>query len=112
MGRVLPIVVLVWIAFTIFTIVDIILIDRARVRGVPKAVWILLAVLPFVGGVLWFAVGRVRSGDSRPPVRRGPITPDDDPEFLGRLGREQAMEDRIEQLERELRDLDDDKPKD
>jgi hypothetical protein len=44
-------------------------------------------------------------------VGRGPVAPDDDPDFLRKLGREKAMEDRIEQLERELRDLDDDPPK-
>jgi hypothetical protein len=67
--------------------------------------------VPIVGGVLWFAVGRVRAGESPRSVRRGPVAPDDDPDFLRKLGREKAMEDRIEQLERELRDLDDDPPK-
>lgn len=100
------------IAFTIFTVVDIALMDRSRVRGLPKAGWMALAILlPVVGGVLWLAVGRVRLRDSGRPSRR-PIAPDDDPAFLNRLNREKAMEDRIEQLEQELRDLDDDKPKD
>lgn len=100
------------LAFMIFTVVDIALMDRSRVRGLPKAGWIALAILlPVVGGVLWLAVGRVRAGDVGGAVRRGPVAPDDDPAFLGRLNREKAMEDRIEQLERELRDLDDDTPK-
>lgn len=104
---------LIVLAFTIFTVVDIALMDRSRVRGLPKPAWIALAILlPVVGGVLWLAVGRVRSGDAGRGVRRGPTAPDDDPAFLERLGRDKAMEDRIEQLEQELRDLDDDKPKD
>jgi len=106
----IPLFVIV-VAFMVFTIVDIALIDRSRVRALPKPLWILIALLPIVGGVLWLAVGRVRSGESAGSPRRGPIAPDDDPEFLGRLGREKAMEDRIEQLEQELRDLDDDPPK-
>lgn len=113
MSRLIPVLLLV-LGFTIFTVVDIALIDRSRVRALPKPVWILLAiVLPVVGGVLWLAVGRVRAGDvAGGPARRIPVAPDDDPEFLRRLNREKAMEERIEQLEKELRDLDDDKPKD
>lgn len=109
--RLIPVLLLV-LGFMIFTIVDIILIDRGRVRSLNKVLWILIALIPVVGGVLWLAVGRVRAGEARGGVRRGTIAPDDDPEFLGRLSRDQAMEDRIEQLEQELRDLDDDKPKD
>jgi hypothetical protein len=113
MSRLLPIAFLVWAAFTVFSAVDIALIDRSRVRGLPKAAWIVLVVLvPIVGGVLWFAVGRVRAGDAGRSARRAPVAPDDDPEFLRRLNREKAMEDRIEQLEKELRELDDDPPKD
>lgn len=111
MSRFIPVMLLV-LGFTIFTVADIALMDRSRVRGMPKPAWIAAAILlPVVGGVLWLVVGRVRSGDaSRGAVRRGPVAPDDDPEFLGRLGRENRMEDRIQQLEQELRDLDDDKP--
>ena len=114
MSRLLPIAFIVWVAFTVFTVVDVALIEKSRVRGLPKPGWIVLViVLPIVGGVLWFAVGRVRTGEAAVgSARRGPVAPDDDPAFLNRLGREQAMEDRIEQLEQELRDLDDDKPKD
>ena len=113
MSRLLPIAFIVWVAFTVFTIVDIALIEKGRVRGLPKAGWIVLVLLlPIVGGVLWFAVGRVRSGEAAVgSARRGPVAPDDDPEFLRRLNREKAMEDRIEQLEQELRDHDDDPPK-
>ena len=113
MSRLLPIAFIVWVAFTVFTIVDVALIEKSRVRGLPKPGWIVLVVvLPIVGGVLWYAVGRVRTGEAAVgSVRRGPVAPDDDPEFLRRLNREKAMEDRIEQLEQELRDLDDDPPK-
>jgi hypothetical protein len=111
MTRLIPVVVLI-VAFTIFAVAHLALTPRDQVRGIPKQAWIVFVILvPVVGGVMWFAVGRVRAGESPRSARRGPVAPDDDPEFLGKLGREKAMEDRIEQLERELRDLDDDPPK-
>jgi hypothetical protein len=111
MTRLIPVLVLI-VAFTIFSVAHLALTPRELVRGIPKPAWIAFVILvPIVGGVMWFAVGRVRAGESPRSARRGPIAPDDDPDFLRKLNREKAMEDRIEQLERELRDLDDDPPK-
>jgi len=105
-------IVLIAAAFYIFALVDLALIDRSRVRGLPKPAWFAVVILlPVVGAVLWFAVGRIRLSDLGGAARRGPVAPDDDPAFLNRLGREKDVEDRIEQLEKELRDLDDDPPK-
>ncbi|MBN9605388.1 MAG: PLDc_N domain-containing protein [Actinomycetales bacterium] len=118
---------LVLIAIMIFTIVDIVLIDRGRVRAMPKVAWIALAVLlSVIGSILWFALGRVRldqigaggsfgapgsGGAGRPaPRRRGPVAPDDDPEFLARVRREQEQRDRIRELEERLAELEDDDP--
>ena len=99
---------------TIFTVVDIALIDNARVKHLPKFVWIIGALfLTIVGSALWFLLGRervARAGGSFGPRRRGPVAPDDDPEFLGKLGRDAAQEERIRDLERRLREIDDDKP--
>ena len=44
-------------------------------------------------------------------MRRGPRAPDDDPDFLRKLDREQRQEERIRELEERLREIDDDKPK-
>jgi len=101
-------------ALTIFTVVDIALIERSRVRGLPKIGWILISiVLVVIGPVLWFLLGRERlernsGGSFGPRPRRGPTAPDDDPEFLGQLGRETAQEKRIRELEERLREIDDD----
>lgn len=112
MQRFLWPLVLVAVAFYVFALVDLALIDRSRVRGLPKPAWFaIVLLLPVVGAVLWFAVGRIRLADLGGAVRRGPIAPDDDPAFLSRLGRENEVDDRIERLEQELRDLDDDPPK-
>lgn len=103
---------LIYAAITIYSIVDIALIERERVRGMPKVVWIIVVVVvPVVGAVLWFLLGRERLADSA--VRRGPKAPDDDPEFLRQLTREQLQDERIRELEERLREIDgdDDKPK-
>ncbi len=114
MAKVLvPIVVLLMI----FAVVDIAVIDRGRIRALPRGAWIALAiVLPIVGPVLWFFVGRFRPGEgtsvsaaTTAPRRRGPVAPDDDPDFLGRLHRERAQDDRIRELEQKLNELRDDK---
>jgi hypothetical protein len=119
---------LVLTGLLVFAVVDIIAIDGSRVRGLPKYAWIGLAIiLPLIGPLLWFLVGRERleprnhgryadgravpASPSSPGRRFGPIAPDDDPDFLGRLSREQQQEDRIRELEKRLDELGgDDKP--
>jgi hypothetical protein len=102
MPRVLLILGLVAIAFWVFTIVDCAVQPPARHRGVSKPVWILIVVLiPVLGGILWLIVGRVRG--SAVAARRAP---DDDPEFLGRIGTISDQDERIRRLEEELAQLD------
>ena len=80
-----------------------------RHRGVSKPVWVLIVVLlPVLGGILWLAIGRSH--------RTGKLiarAPDDDPEFLGRIGTVSDQDERIRRLEEELAQLDaeDDDPK-
>jgi len=103
--------ILIAVGLTIFTVVDIALIDRTRVKVLPKVLWILIAFVVVVGPVLWFLLGRERitpRGGASGSVRRGPRAPDDDPEFLRRLAREREQEERIRKLEERLRQLDDD----
>ncbi len=48
------------IGLMVFAVVDIIRRDDAQVRYLPRIVWLLLVVLvPLLGSVLWFALGRV-----------------------------------------------------
>ncbi|MEE2814652.1 MAG: PLDc N-terminal domain-containing protein [Actinomycetota bacterium] len=50
---------LITIALMVFALVDIIRRDDSQVRFMPKFVWLLLVVLlPLLGSVLWFALGR------------------------------------------------------
>ena len=82
MTRFLIIGIAVALALTVFAGVDAILLDKYRVRGVPKGLWIVIIILlPVVGPVLWFLVGRGKKSEVK--YRRGkPIAPDDDIDFL------------------------------
>ena len=109
MPRVLLILALVAAAFWVFTVVDCAVQPASRHRGVSKPTWILIVVLlPVLGGILWLIVGRVRA--SAAATRRAP---DDDPEFLGRIGSISDQDERIRRLEEELAQLDaeDDDPR-
>lgn len=49
------------LAAMIFTIVDIVLRDNGEVKHLPKIAWLVLVILvPLIGIVLWFAIGRDR----------------------------------------------------
>ncbi len=102
MVRVLLPVLLLLIAFWFYSIVDCAHLSPTRHRGVSKPVWILIVVLlPVLGGILWFIVGRGRQ-------RTAPVStaPDDDLEFLGSIGSISDQDERIRRLEAELAALD------
>jgi len=43
----------------VLAIVDIILRDQSQVKHLPKPVWLILVILmPLLGSILWFALGR------------------------------------------------------
>ncbi|MWB98084.1 PLD nuclease N-terminal domain-containing protein [Agromyces seonyuensis] len=93
------------VVFTIYAIVDAALVERDRVRGLPRWAWILVILfVPLIGGVLWFVIGRGRRQKYR--SGRGSGAPDDDPDFLRRLSSDRATEERIRRLEQELAELD------
>ncbi|HVU72166.1 MAG TPA: PLD nuclease N-terminal domain-containing protein [Mycobacteriales bacterium] len=115
------------LALWLFCIFDVITTDASLVRNMPKGFWILIVlILPDVGSVLWLIAGRPRaaarpgglpykgnagrpaSSPSRGASRRGPVAPDDDPEFLARLDRDtlRAWEDDLRRREQKLRDSD------
>ena len=78
------------LAFTVYTLIDCVQTDEDRVKGLPKIVWVFVILLfPLAGGIAWWLAGRA-AGMPRPLPRRedrprGPLGPDDDPDFLGRL---------------------------
>jgi len=92
MARVLMFVIP--LAIMVYALVDCVRTpEQAAPSGVPKPVWIAVIVLvPVLGALGWLAVSRIpginlprASGGSRPRPPRGPVAPDDDPEFLANL---------------------------
>ena len=97
----LPLILLL-MAFWIYSIIDCAMVPPTRHRGVSKPVWLLIVILlPVVGGLLWLIVGRGRT-----VVRNVPRAPDDNPEFLGSIGSISDQDERIRRLEAELAALD------
>lgn len=110
MARLYVILTVLFLAFTIFAFIDCIRTEESRVRALPKILWAVLIVIftPF-GGILWFTLGKDRSGNAPVPAgRRGSRAPDDDPEFLRQLGADKQRDQRIRDLEARLAELDDD----
>ena len=108
MGRLL-IFLIAALVVDVFAVVDLVLIDRRRIRAFNKFVWVIIILaVPFIGALLWFIVGRGRA-EKGGQLRS--IAPDDDPEFLQNLRRDEEQEARIRRLEQELAELDDDPPK-
>ncbi len=104
MVRALVIAVPLLVLFWIVSIVDCSLQPAHRARGVSKPAWLVIViVLPVVGGVLWFVIGRGRRGHEQVSSSRAP---DDDPAFLGTIGSISDQDERIRRLEEELAQLD------
>lgn len=92
--------IVIAVALIIFTFVDIALTEGRRVRGVPKGFWFFIALLPVLGTILWFAVGKEPASTTRY------LAPDDDPTFLKTVRRDEDQDERIRKLEEELAQLD------
>ena len=101
---VVPIVVLV---VFVYGLIDLIRTDARSVKGISKPAWIVVQILlPVLGAVLWFLIGRPRTSPAAAPASyRHPTAPDDDPEFLRNLEqrrRNQAEAERLRKLKAEL----------
>lgn len=90
--------ILVPLALSIYAFIDCVTTDEKHVRHMPKVLWAILVLLfPLVGSVSWLIAGKNRAAlaaEGRSPGRGrgGWIAPDDNPEFLEKLGtRERAQ---------------------
>lgn len=102
MARLLLIFALIAVVVWVYSIVDCAMQPATRHRGVSKSAWMFIVILlPVVGGLLWFLVGRARTSQ----LARS-IAPDDDPAFLGSIGSIRDQDERIKRLEEELAMLD------
>ena len=91
----------------VVALIDCISTEEFAVRNLPKLAWVFIILLfPPIGPIVWFVAGRPqkhrvgRAGDWRPGSgfpeyeRPRPLAPDDDPEFLRRLGEQQREQQR------------------
>jgi hypothetical protein len=85
----MPLVIgLAVLAFWLYCLFDVITTPEEDVRNLPKALWMLIALLLLiVGGGLWLVLGRPRQRQAYPARQGPPMGPDDDPEFLRELQR-------------------------
>jgi len=90
----------------VYGLVDVIRTDPRQTKGISKPAWIVVQiVLPVIGAVLWFLIGRPRGTGPAPVSRSHPVAPDDDPDFLRNLElrrRQRAEADRLRKLKEEL----------
>ncbi|MFD3688856.1 PLD nuclease N-terminal domain-containing protein [Nocardiopsis sp. NPDC058631] len=91
----------------IYALFDVVGSDAARVRLLPKPAWtVVVLLLPKIGAILWFALGRPRRDPSDAPTGPPPpfpeydhphraraASPEEDEEFLRRC-RERAEDQR------------------
>jgi hypothetical protein len=119
MIRFLPAIVV--LAIDIYALVDVISIHEWRIKSLNKIAWVfIILVLPLLGAILWFAIGKERrerekdsvaGNDARRYDTPRTLAPDDDPVFLKNATRFEDQEARIRRLEAELKALDDEQPK-
>ncbi|MHA7221373.1 PLD nuclease N-terminal domain-containing protein [Arthrobacter sp. RHLT1-20] len=99
------VIVAVLVVF-VYGLIDVIRTDARQTKGISKPAWIVVQiVLPVIGAVLWFLIGRPRGMAPAPATYSHTIAPDDDPDFLRRLEirrRNQAEADRLKRLKDEL----------
>ncbi len=100
------------LALYIYAMIDLLRSASSDVRLLPKWLWAVVVLLVFlIGPLLYLVLGRPRAeyppggGDGggsggRGSGPRGPVAPDDDPEFLRRID-EQSWSARMERLRRE-----------
>ena len=90
---------LLLLAVMIFAIVDAVTSDNWRIRYMPKVAWVLLIVfLPLIGSILWFVLGKERTG----AVGGGDHGSFGDPRRRESLPRESSAEDDLAAVEREI----------
>ncbi|MFI9026769.1 PLD nuclease N-terminal domain-containing protein [Streptomyces sp. NPDC053560] len=94
--------ILVPLALSIYAFIDCVTTDEKHVRHMPKPLWAILVLLfPLVGSVSWLIAGKDRAAlaaqDGGPRRARGGwVAPDDNPEFLEKLGTQERAQRRDE----------------
>ncbi|MGC9498374.1 PLD nuclease N-terminal domain-containing protein [Streptomyces sp. WG7] len=90
------------LALSVYAFIDCISTKDADIRHMPKPLWAILVLLfPLVGSISWLIAGKKRQPAGASPRlgggRRQWVAPDDNPEFLKSLGKDEekgGQEDR------------------
>jgi hypothetical protein len=86
--------VLGYIALTVYVIADVAQHPLSKPFGLPKWLWIAaVLVLPFAGAVAWIVVKYIGKSDGG-SAPRAPRAPDDDPEYLAWLEQQKRRRER------------------
>lgn len=92
------------VALMIYTLIECSRAPKHLVRSLPKSAWFaVIIVLPLVGAVLWFILGRPASTANQSSAQQ--TAPDDDEDFLRQLEvwrRQQQREAESKAREQEL----------
>jgi hypothetical protein len=102
MLRALPVLIILGLA--IYSFFDVLKTEDLLIRRGPKAMWMILALVPVVGAGLWFLFGRpVKQTEAYPGPRvislhrnAKQAAPDDDASFLRKLEQEEWLRKRRE----------------
>ncbi|GHC66007.1 PLD nuclease N-terminal domain-containing protein [Streptomyces cinnamoneus] len=89
MLRYLPFLLI--LALWIYAFVDCLNTPENEVRGLPKLAWVFIILLfgeVLVGPVAWLVAGRPRAARAQGPRTQRWVAPDDNPEFLRSLKRD------------------------
>lgn len=100
-GRMRVLLALITVGITIYAFVDCLRSGDDEVRSLPRPLWLLITLIPLVGGLAWLTFGRPLIGGQPPPRSARPMAPDDDPEFLQSL--ERSFRERRRQAAEEAR---------
>ncbi|WP_159611936.1 PLD nuclease N-terminal domain-containing protein [Glutamicibacter sp. JC586] len=94
------------VALMIYTLIECSRAEKHQVRSLPKSAWVVVIILlPLIGAVLWFVLGRPQSSTSQSTGQQK--APDDDEDFLRQLEvwrRQQQRETDAKAREQELKD--------
>lgn len=121
MPRVFLILFVVEIVLAASALISLLSVEEGEIRGLPKIAWVIVILLfPLIGSIAWFLAGRPATAPSRPDSwrpgsgfpeaerPRRPVAPDDDPEFLRSIKRDddelfQRWEEDLRRREEDLR---------
>lgn len=93
--------IIVAVAIVLYAFIDAAMIDRRRMRGLSKPAWLaVIVLLPVIGALLWFLLGRGKASQAKPVS-----APDDDPRFTATKLSSEELDEHVRELEERLRML-------